>query len=95
MSQSIQQVRGGVTELPLVQRVSAVLWPAFLFAGAATGVFFSLFDPVVVLQCDGEPPLGRTAAYSLGFFAFWLLCAGSSAASYYFLRPRASVSGER
>ena len=86
MSESTK-ARGGVSELPLVQRVSAMLWPSFLFAGMATGVFFTLFDPVVLLECEGEPPLGRTAAYSLGFFMFWLLCAGSSAATYYFLRP--------
>ena len=79
--------------MPLVQRVSAVLWPSFLLAGLATGVFFTFFDPVAILECEGEPPLGRTAAYSLGFFCFWLLCAGSSATTYYFLRP--SVPGSR
>ena len=79
----------GVSGLPLVQRLSAILWPSFLLAGAATGVFFTFFDPVTLLECQGEPPLGRMAAYSLGFFGFWLLCAGTSAATYYFLRPGA------
>ena len=73
-------------DAPLVQKVSAVLWPSFLWAGVATGVFFTLFDPVALLECEGEPPLGRTAAYSLGFFLFWLLCAASSFSTGYFLR---------
>jgi len=79
----------GVSGLPLVQRLAAILWPSFLLAGAATGVFFTFFDPVTLLECEGEAPLGRTAAYSLGFFGFWLLCAAASAATYYFLRPGA------
>jgi hypothetical protein len=74
-----------VAGLPLVQRVSAVLWPSFLSAGAATVVFFALIDPVSMMDCEGAPPLSRTAAYSLGFFLFWLLTAGSSAATLYFL----------
>lgn len=74
--------------IPLVQRLSAVLWPAFLCAGAATGVFFTVFDPIVLLECEGEPPLSRTGAYSLGFFLFWLLCIASSIGTAYFLRPQ-------
>jgi hypothetical protein len=74
--------------IPLVQRVSAVLWPAFLCAGAATGVFFTIFDPVALLECEGEPPLSRMGAYSLGFFLFWLLCTASSVGTAYFLRPQ-------
>ncbi len=80
---------GEAMRLPLVQRLSAVLWPAFLFAGAATAVFFTFFDPVRLLECEGEPPLSRTGAYSVGFFLFWALCIGSSAATTYFLRPQA------
>ncbi len=74
--------------IPLVQRISAVLWPAFLCAGAATGVFFTFFDPVVLLACEGEPPMTRMAAYTLGFFMFWSLCTASSAGTSYFLIPQ-------
>ena len=73
--------------LPLVQRLSAVLWPSFLLAGIATGVFFTALDPVVVLECKGAAPLSPTAAYSLGFFGFWILCAACSFATAYFLKP--------
>ena len=72
--------------VPLVQRVSAVLWPAFIMAGVATGVFFTFFDPITLLGCEGEPPLSRTGAYTLGFFMFWLLCIASSTGTSYFLR---------
>jgi hypothetical protein len=77
------------SDIPLVQRVSAVLWPAFLCAGVATGVFFTFFDPVTLLECEGEPPLSRVGAYSLGFFMFWLLCIVSSIGTSYFLCPQA------
>ncbi len=78
--------------LPLAQRISAVLWPSFLLAGAATVVFFTLFDPLDLLGCEGEPPLSRTGAYSVGFFLFWLLTASSSLATVYFLRPCDTVN---
>ena len=72
-----------------MQRVSAVLWPAFLCAGAATAVFFTFFDPIALLECEGEPPLSRIGAYTLGFFMFWLLCIVSSLGTFYFLGPQA------
>ncbi len=81
-----------VAALPAVQRVSAVLWPSFLFAGAATAVFFALIDPLVLLDCQGAPPLTRTGAYSLGFFLFWLLTAGASSVTLYFLSTRVPPS---
>lgn len=73
--------------IPRVQLFSAVLWPSFLLAGVATAVFFTLLDPVRLLEYEGEAPLSRMAAYSMGFFLFWLLCAASSAATAYFMRP--------
>lgn len=76
-------------EIPRVQLISAILWPSFLLAGMATTVFFTFLDPVRIFDYEGEAPLSRIAAYSLGFFLFWLLCAASSAASAYFLRPAA------
>ena len=77
-----------LTELPRVQRFSAVLWPSFLLAGLATVVFFALMDPVAILDCQRVPPLSRTGAYSLGFFLFWVLTGGSSVATLYFLSSR-------
>ena len=79
---------GEASDTPLVQRISAVLWPAFLCAGVATGVFFTFFDPVVMLECEGEPPMTRMGAYTLGFFMFWALCIASSVGTSYFLDPQ-------
>ena len=74
-----------VASLPLIQRLSAVLWPSFVLAGVATVVFFALIDPVSMLECEGSPPFSRTAAYSVGFFSFWLLAAGAAGGCYYLL----------
>jgi hypothetical protein len=82
------QTMSTIESLPRVQRVSAVLWPSFLLAGLATMVFFALLDPFVMIEYQGEPPLSRTAAYSLGFFGFWLLTGGASLATLYFLSAR-------
>lgn len=75
------------SSLPRVQRVSAILWPSFLLSVVATGLFFSSFDPYELFSCQGEPPLSRTGAYTIGFFLFWLLTASSSFFTSYFLRP--------
>ena len=77
-----------IESLPRVQRVSAVLWPSFLLAGLANVVFFALLDPFSLIDYSGEPPLTRTAAYSLGFFGFWLLTGAASLSTLYFLSTR-------
>ncbi|MSQ60165.1 MAG: hypothetical protein EXR36_11115 [Betaproteobacteria bacterium] len=54
------------------------LWPSFLIAGVAEGVFFTFFDPME-LHFLGEPiEAGCTAVYSIGFFIFWLMTSASS-----------------
>ena len=80
-------VAGAIDRLPFVQRVTAVLWPSALLAGAATGVFFTFLDPLQLFECTGDAPLGRLGAYSVGFFGFWLLGIASSLSTMYFLRP--------
>lgn len=56
-----------------------ILWPAFLVAGIADGLMFSLFDPHD-MHIFGEPVnLDRRAVYSIGFFLFWAFAAASSA----------------
>ena len=55
-----------------MNRLTLILWPSFLAAGIAEVVFFTLFDP-------SDFDAGRLAAYSAGFFVFWLLAACSSA----------------
>ena len=80
---------------PMVQLLSALLWPSFVMAAVATGVFFTWFDPLDLLSCTGEPPFSRSGAYTLGFFAFWLLGAGCSALTVFFLLPGARFNRAR
>ena len=61
-----------------MKRMISILWPSFIVAGIAEAVFFTLVDPQE-LYLLGEPVYwSRTAVYSVGFFAFWALCATSS-----------------
>ena len=55
-----------------------ILWPSFLIACVAEVAFFSLFDPVD-FPLFGPLGLSRRAGYSIGFFLFWGIAAGSSA----------------
>lgn len=80
----MQESKKGV---PRVQQVVAVMWPSFLTAGIATILFFTAFDPEVILPVSGYHAVSRTAAYSIGFFCFWILTASSCALTCYFQRP--------
>ena len=65
----------------VLRRVMQVVWPAFLTAGAAELVFFSIFDPFE-LHFFGQPlEWSREAIYALGFFGFWGLGIASAALS--------------
>ena len=75
-----------------MQRMIWVLWPSFIVGGIAEAVFFTLFDPLD-LHLFGEPlNLSRTAIYTIGFFAFWLFAAGSSALTCFLQRPAAEIN---
>jgi len=58
-----------------------ILWPSFLIACVAEVAFFSVFDPVD-FQLFGPLGLSRRAGYSIGFFLFWAIAAGSSALTF-------------
>lgn len=55
-----------------------VLWPAFIAAGIAETVFFTVIDPQQLFLLGQPVALSAMATYSLGFLMFWLICAGSS-----------------
>jgi len=74
------------------KRLIYILWPAFIVAGIAEGVFFTLFDPTDLRLFDQEIGLSRTAIYSIGFFAFWLFAAGSSALTCFFQRSSVDLN---
>lgn len=62
-----------------MNRLIGIFWPSFVVAGIGEAVFFTLVDPQE-LYLFGEPVhLSPLATYSIGFFAFWALCAASSA----------------
>jgi len=78
--------------IPRVQQVIAVLWPSFLTAGAAVIIFFTLFDP---LELFPHLEVSRMGCYTLGFFAFWALTAGTSILTCYFQRPCLRMSQKK
>jgi hypothetical protein len=55
--------------------IMVVLWPAFLMATVAEGVFFSMIDPHELVVVGLHLADSREAAYTVGFFVFWLLFA--------------------
>lgn len=77
----------------MARMLMAVLWPSFLVAIVAEGVFFSLFEPAMltVLGIGDRSPL---AVYTLGFFFFWAACALASwLACYLRAAPPPSARG--
>lgn len=59
-----------------------VLWPAFLMAIVAEGVLFSMVDPHELVIVGLHLADSREAAYTVGFFVFWVLFACSSGMTY-------------
>lgn len=74
-------------EIPLIQRIIAILWPSFLTSGIATVLFFTAFDPQHLLLDTRFAEISRTGAYTIGFFMFWLLTTTTSALTCFFQRP--------
>ena len=70
----------------LAQRLMWVTWPAFLVAGAAEAVFFTIFDPFDLHFFGAPLELSRTAIYTMGFFGFWGLGIASSALTVFLAR---------
>lgn len=75
-------------DIPLAQKIIAILWPSFLSAGLATVLFFTVFDPQ---QVFANYEITRMGAYSVGFFFFWLFNSLACLMSLFFARPCPSV----
>jgi hypothetical protein len=73
-----------LNDIPVIQRIIAVMWPSFITAGIATILFFTAFDPSVVFV---DYDISRVGAYSIGFFLFWLFGAVTAITTCFFLRP--------
>ena len=74
-------------EVPLIQKVIAVLWPSFLAAGAAMILLFVVFSPdelVPELRASG---VSNMAVYSVTFLFLWATTLVACSLSCYFMRP--------
>lgn len=70
--------------VPTAQLAISVLWPSFLTAIFASGLFFSAFNPVDLVPFNLDFEVSPLASYSVGFLMFWLISAISSFGSVYF-----------
>ena len=69
-----------------------ILWPSFLVGALANAVFFTLFDPVHLHVYWDTASTGVLAAYTIGFFAFWVIAACSSAFTCFLQRSSEHVN---
>jgi len=74
-------------DTPMIQKVIAVLWPSFLTSGVATILFFTAFDPQLIVSVSGYGEITRLGGYTIGFFLFWILTSSSCLLTCYFQRP--------
>lgn len=75
----------------MTRTLMAVLWPSFLVAIVAEGLFFSLFDPMELVASAGEHSLPPQGIYTFGFFFFWAIGAGSGLLGKYLDREDVAV----
>ena len=67
-----------------MQKCIAVLWPSFMVAIVATGMFFSAFDPDDLYPFGEETEVSRLGIYSIGFLCFWLISTIAGIGTLYF-----------
>ena len=68
-----------------MKHVIWVMWPAFIAAGIAETLFFTMIDPRQLYLFGELVEWSPTATYSTGFLLFWLLCSGASLMTYLML----------
>ena len=73
-------------------RIMWVLWPSFVVAGIAEGIFFTVIDPQELYLFGEAVYLSKIATYSIGFFGFWAVCASSSLMTCFLQRSAAEVN---
>ena len=77
--------------IPRSQQAISVLWPSFITAILASGVFFSAFDPLDLIPFNLDIDISPLATYSIGFLLFWLLAFLSSFGTLYFTLSNSRV----
>ena len=70
----------------------SVFWPSFLVGGIAEGLFFTVINPQELFLFGHPVAYSPMATYSIGFLAFWSICAASSWLTSYLLRTAAEVN---
>ena len=67
--------------------IGLVLWPSFLSACVASGLFFAAVDPELLRDAGPRvfADLDRETGYALGFFFFWCSSAIASALSVWLI----------
>lgn len=73
-------------------KIFRVLWPSFLVAAVAEGIFFTVIDPQELYLFGKAVQLSQTAAYSIGFLGFWAICAASSLLTWLLLMSAADIN---
>lgn len=68
------------------QKLFIILWISFLLAIMATGLVFSVIDPVILSNSIQFMNQSSVAIYSMGFLLFWILSVVSAYISYLFIK---------
>lgn len=71
-----------------------IFWPSFLIAGIAEGLFFTVINPQELYLFGRPVNFSPLATYSIGFLAFWAICAASSLLTSLLNRSAAEVNSK-
>jgi len=82
-----------IAESRLGRFLMQVLWPAFLVAIVAEGLFFSMVDPHELIVVGIHLADSRAAAYTVGFLLFWALFTIACALTYILVNGRDPSAG--
>ena len=75
-----------------MKKLIEVLWPSFIVAGIAEIVFFTVVNPQELYLFGESVHFSAIATYSIGFFGFWIVCAGSSLMTLFFQRTASEIN---
>ena len=75
-----------------IQRLLGLLWPAFIAACVLQLMVFALVDPLDILWAGAPIGWSRPGVYTAAFFAFWTICAASSAITALLSLPGADIN---
>jgi len=78
------------------QNIAAILWPSFLAACMATGIFFGYMDPIDLGAISSAlSDFSDMTIYAIGFFFFWFVCGVSSFLSVLLIRTSRRQDGTK